>query len=85
MYHEFFYYLFASVSISCAFILQVQHFSEGTIINFEPIKFENMSWLLICFYSATRGISSLRKEKRYHLIDVFNSTSRYLDDLLNIN
>ena len=25
------------------------------------------------------------KEKRYDLIDAFNSTSRYLDDLLNID
>ena len=28
---------------------------------------------------------SLTKEKRYDLIDAFNSTSRYLDDLLNID
>ena len=27
----------------------------------------------------------LTKEKRYGMIDVFNSTSRYLDDLLNID
>ena len=26
-----------------------------------------------------------RKEKRYDLIDAFNSTSRYLDDLLKID
>ena len=26
-----------------------------------------------------------RDEKRYDLIDAFNSTSRYLDDLLNID
>ena len=30
-------------------------------------------------------MKSLTKEKRYDLIDVFNSTSRYLDDLLNID
>ena len=30
-------------------------------------------------------MKSLTKEKRYDLIDAFNSTSRYLDDLLNIN
>ena len=30
-------------------------------------------------------IWSLTKEKRYDLIDAFNSTSRYLDDLLNID
>ena len=29
-------------------------------------------------------IKSLTKEKRYDLIDSFNSTSRYLDDLLKI-
>ena len=28
---------------------------------------------------------SLTKEKRYDLIDAFNSTSRYQDDLLNID
>ena len=32
-----------------------------------------------------RGTSSLTKEKRYDMIDAFNSTSRYLDDLLNID
>ena len=30
-------------------------------------------------------MKSLTKEKRYGLIDAFNSTSRYLDDLLNID
>ena len=29
-------------------------------------------------------MKSLKKEKRYDLIDAFNLTSRYLDDLLNI-
>ena len=30
-------------------------------------------------------MKSLKKEKRYDMIDVFNPTSRYLDDLLNID
>ena len=30
-------------------------------------------------------MKSLTKEKRYDLIDAFNSTSRYLDCLLNID
>ena len=30
-------------------------------------------------------MKSLTKEKRYDLIEAFNSTSRYLDDLLNID
>ena len=30
-------------------------------------------------------MKSLAKEKRYDLIDAFNSTYRYLDDLLNID
>ena len=30
-------------------------------------------------------MKSLTKEKRYDLIDAFNSTSRYLDDLHNID
>ena len=38
--------------------------------------------LLICFYFA---IKSLTKEKQYAMIDVFNSTSRHLNDLLNID
>ena len=38
--------------------------------------------LLICFCSAMK---SLTKEKLYDLIAAFNSTSRYLDDLLNID
>ena len=38
--------------------------------------------LLICFYFAMK---SLTKEKQYDMIDAFNSTSRYLDDLLNID
>ena len=34
---------------------------------------------------GTNLLKSLTKEKRYDLIDAFNSTSRYLDDLLNID
>ena len=30
-------------------------------------------------------MKSLTKEKRYDMINAFNSTSRYLDDLLNID
>ena len=30
-------------------------------------------------------MKSLSKEKQYDMIDAFNSTSRYLDDLLNID
>ena len=30
-------------------------------------------------------MQSPSKEKRYDLVDAFNSTSRYLDDLLNID
>ena len=40
-------------------------------------------FLLIYFYFAM--MKSLTKEKRYDMIDAFNSTSRYLDDLLNID
>ena len=39
--------------------------------------------LLIYFYFAM--MKSLTKEKRYDMIDAYNSTSRYLDDLLNID
>ena len=44
--------------------------------------------LVICLCSAMRGTSlspSQKKQKRYDLIEAFNSTSRYLDDLLNID
>ena len=39
--------------------------------------------LLICFYFAMRD--TLTEEKQYDMIDAFNLTSRYLDDLLNID
>ena len=37
------------------------------------------------FLFCLRGTPCLTKEKRYYLIDAFNSTSRCLDDLLNID
>ena len=37
--------------------------------------------LLICYYFA---LKSLTKEKQYDMIDAFNSTTRYLNDLLNV-
>ena len=40
---------------------------------------------LFLFCSERDFMKSLTKEKRYDLIDAFNSTSRYLDDLLNID
>ena len=40
--------------------------------NFAPL-------LLICF---TKSLT--KKNKRYDMIDAFNSTFRYLDDLLNV-
>ena len=39
---------------------------------------------LFLFCYERKFMKSLTKEKRYDLIDAFNSTSRYLDDLLNI-
>ena len=38
---------------------------------------------LFCYESVF--MKSLTKEKRFNLIDDFNSTYRYLDDLLNID
>ena len=38
--------------------------------------------MLICLYFAMKSVT---KEKRYDLIEAFNSTYRYLDDLLNID
>ena len=40
---------------------------------------------LFLFYYERDFMKSLTKEKRYDLIDAFNSTNRYLDDLLNID
>ena len=40
--------------------------------------------LLMCFYFAM-GEKSFSKEKRDDMNDAFNSTSRHLDDLLNID
>ena len=47
-----------------------------------PMGTNGTPLLLICFCSAMRGTPCLTKEKRYDLIDAFNSTSRCLDDLL---
>ena len=41
--------------------------------------------VLFLFCYERDFMKSLTKEKRYHLIDAFNSTPRYLDDLLNID
>ena len=38
--------------------------------------------LLMCFYFVMKSLSN---EKRYDMIDAFNSTSRYPDNLLNID
>ena len=40
---------------------------------------------LFLFCNERDFMKSLTKEKRYDLIDAFSSTSRYLDDLLNID
>ena len=40
---------------------------------------------LFLFCYERDSMKSLAKEKRYDLIDAFNSTSRYLADLLNID
>ena len=40
---------------------------------------------LFLFYYERDFMKSLTKEKRFDLIDAFNLTSRYLDDLLNID
>ena len=49
--------------------------SMGT--NYAPL-------VLICFCSTMRGTSWSLSQKK-NMIDAFNSTSRYLDDLLNID
>ena len=40
---------------------------------------------LFLFCYEMEFMKSFTKEKRYDLLDAFNSTSRYLDDLLNID
>ena len=40
---------------------------------------------LFLFCYERNFMKSLTKEKQYDMIDAFNSTSRYLDDLLNID
>ena len=40
---------------------------------------------LFLFYYERDFMKSLTKENWYDMIDAFNSTSRYLDDLLNID
>ena len=48
--------------------------------NFAPLVAD-----LFLFCYERDFMKSLTKEKRYDMIDAFNSTSRYLDDLLNID
>ena len=48
--------------------------------NFAPLVAD-----LFLFCYERDFMKSLTKEKRYDLTDAFNSTSRYLDDLLNID
>ena len=47
--------------------------------NFAPLVAD-----LFLFCYERDFMKSLTKEKRYDMIDAFNLTSRYLDDLLNI-
>ena len=48
------------------------------------LSFEYFADLFLFCYERDFIMKSLTKEKRYDLIDAFNSTFRYLDDLLNI-
>ena len=57
---------------------QNEDISMGT--NFAPLVAD-----LFLFCYERDFMKSLTKEKRYDMIDAFNSTSRYLDDLLNID
>ena len=40
---------------------------------------------LFLFYFERDFMKYLKKEKRYDMVNAFNSTSRYLEDLLNID
>ena len=40
---------------------------------------------LFLFYHERDFMMSLSVDKHAHIIDVFNTTSRYVDDILNIN
>ena len=40
---------------------------------------------LFLFYYGRNFMSNLHKSKRYDLIDMFNDTSRYLDDIFTID
>ena len=48
--------------------------------NYEPLVAD-----LVLFSNERDFMRSLVKEKRNDIIDTFNSTSRYLDDLLDID
>ena len=77
--HLFIFWTISVLDLVLSFIDKMKEFQWEQIV--PPL-------LLICFCSAMRGTSYIEvphKEKRYDLIDAFNSTSRYLDDLLNID
>ena len=71
--HLFIFWTISILDLVLSFIDKILEFQWEQIVP---------SLLLTCFCSAMK---SLTKEKRYDLIDAFNSTSRYLDDLLNID
>ena len=73
-------YLLANIYIRFGSKLYTQNVGIPIGTNCAPLIAD---LFLVCYEKDF--MKSITKEKRYDLIDAFNSTSRYLDDLLNIH
>ena len=60
---------------------------EDIYLQFDGTGNKQVVGILIGTYCATKRnfMSNLQKSKRYDLIDKFNDTSRYIDDILTID
>ena len=69
------------------FILDLGPRYTDKLLEYRWVQIAHLSYL-IYFYTATKEISwilSLNQDNQADVIEAFNSTSRYLDDLLNID
>ena len=84
------------VDVPCQFLIQnsrtdrqVKHKPKQDDVFLQTMQTPTSVGLSLAVHSqwnlVNNLVKSLTKEKRYDLIDAFNSTSRYLDDLLNID
>ena len=81
----------------CCVILCFTFLMENIYVQFEGMVYQQIALIsmgancapliadLFLFCYETDSMSNLHKSKQYDLIDIFNDTSRYLDDIFTIN